>query len=162
MKKYFRIAFLILLGIFVIMQFFRPKKNTSEGVQLNNITKLLPISDSVNRILKKACNDCHTNNTQYPWYAEVMPVGYFLANHVKDGKRHFNFDEFASYSAKRALHKLEEVGEQVEKGEMPMDSYTWLHKDAILTNGEKKLLLQWVKESRDSLSILYKDSVLKK
>jgi hypothetical protein len=159
MKKYFKIGFLVLLGILLIMQFFRPKKNIDNNVQVNNITKVAAIPTEVNAIFQKACYDCHTNNTKYPWYAEVMPVGWFLANHVKEGKQHFNFDEFATYKPKKALHKLEEVAETVEKNEMPMNSYTKIHKEAQLTDSEKKLLIDWANTTRETLKVKYNDTL---
>ncbi len=161
MKKYFKIGFLVLLAILVVLQFFRPTKNISPGVQANSITNLVAIPTDVNAILQKACYDCHSNNTKYPWYAEVMPVGYFLANHVKDGKRHFNFDEFATYKPKRALKKLDEVAEETEHGAMPMDNYTWLHKEAKLTVPEKNAVINWAKTAQTSLQTKYKDTLVK-
>jgi Haem-binding domain len=161
MKKYFKIGFLILLGIFIIMQFIRPSKNINIGIQANNITNIVAIPADVNAIFQKACYDCHSNNTKYPWYAEVMPAGYFLANHVNDGKKHFNFDEFASYKPKKALHKLEELANEVQQGEMPMDSYTWIHKDAKLTDAEKKIIVNWAGSTIENLKNKYKDTIAK-
>jgi hypothetical protein len=161
MKKYFKIGFLVLLVILVVLQFFRPTKNISSGVQANSITNLVSLPTDVNAIFQKACYDCHSNNTKYPWYAEVMPVGYILANHVKDGKRKFNFDEFATYKPKRALKKLEEVADETEHGEMPLDNYTWLHKDAKLTDAEKKAIIDWAKTAQTTLLEKYKDTLVK-
>jgi Haem-binding domain len=159
MKRYFKIGLLILLGIFLVMQAFRPQKNIQKGVQANNITKLVPVPNDVQKILEKACNDCHTNNTKYPWYAEIMPVGWILNNHVVDGKKHINFDEYTTYKAKIAIHKLEEVAEQVEQNKMPMDNYISMHKEAKLSEAEKKRLIEWANRSKDSLKIVYKDSI---
>jgi hypothetical protein len=147
MKRYFRNAFLILLAIFALSQLIRPTKNINTAPQPNTIAKLVALNDTVNGILRKACNDCHTNNTEYPWYANITPVNWFLSNHVKDGKKHLNFDEFSTYPTKKMLKKLEEVAEEVEHNAMPMDSYTWMHKDAKLTATEKQILINWAKEA---------------
>jgi hypothetical protein len=160
MKKYFRIGFLVLLAIFVLIQFIRPTKNKADGVQVNNIKKLIAIDANTDKILAKACYDCHSNKTAYPWYAEIMPVGWFLSNHVKEGKQHFNFDEFATYKPKKALHKLEEIGETVTEGSMPLSSYTITHKDAKLTPEEKNTIAQWAKTAQTNLKAIYeKDSI---
>jgi Haem-binding domain len=151
MKKYFKIGFLVLLAIFVLIQFIRPTKNKAEGIQANNIKKLVTIDATVDKILTKACYDCHSNNTNYPWYAKIMPVGWLLSNHVKEGKQHFNFDEFATYKPKKALHKLEEIDETVTDGSMPQKGYTFMHKDAKLTPEEKNTLTQWAKNAQISL-----------
>lgn len=133
---------LVLLIIFVILQAFRPEKNNS-GKKENDISKKYPVSPAVEQILAKACNDCHSNNTNYPWYAEVQPVGWWLADHIKDGKRHMNFNEFSTYKVARQYHKLEECIDQVKDSEMPLESYTAIHKNANLSEEEKNTLINW-------------------
>jgi hypothetical protein len=151
--RYFKIIALMILGVLGVMQFFRPAKNinTSPEAVANDITKVVAVPGDVQAILVKACNDCHSNNTHYPWYANVMPVGWILSNHIKEGKREINFNEFAVYPIKKQLHKLEEVAEQVERDEMPMSSYRRLHKEARLTDAEKKALMDWAKQARREL-----------
>src|SRR4030095_3460590 len=146
---------LIVLAILVIVQFIRPSRNESSTMSANDITKHFTVPDDVNQILKKACNDCHSNNTIYPWYTNVQPVGWWMADHVKDGKKELNFSEFGLYTPKRQHHKLEEVVEQVKEGEMPLDSYTWLHKEAVLTTQEKTLLVNWAEILRKELAAKY-------
>jgi hypothetical protein len=136
----------IILGIavlLVLIQFFRPEKNTATAPSANNIAKKYNTPNEVKVILDKACNDCHSNNTKYPWYANFQPVAWWLDHHVDEGKGEINFDEFLTYPAKKARHKMEEVNEMVKEGEMPLNSYTWIHKDAVLTQAEKLLLAEW-------------------
>jgi hypothetical protein len=104
------------------------------------------MNDVVKNALAVACNDCHSNNTRYPWYSSIQPVSWFLANHVNDGKRHLNFDEFLSYEPKRMDHKMEELIESQEEGWMPISSYTLIHKDAILNADQKKAIIDYAKE----------------
>lgn len=145
---------LVLLIIFVILQAFRPEKNNS-GKKENDISKKYPVSPAVEQILAKACNDCHSNNTNYPWYAEVQPVGWWLADHIKDGKRHMNFNEFSTYKVARQYHKLEECIDQVKDSEMPLESYTAIHKNANLSEEEKNTLINWCVLVRDSIKARY-------
>jgi hypothetical protein len=136
----------IILGIavlLVLIQFFRPEKNTATAPSANNIAKKYNTPNEVKVILDKACNDCHSNNTKYPWYANFQPVAWWLDHHVDEGKGEINFDEFLTYPAKKARHKMEEVNEMVKEGEMPLNSYTWIHKDAVLTQAEKLVLAEW-------------------
>src|SRR6185295_624201 len=107
--------FLIILAILVIIQFIRPTKNKSSMVSKNDIANHYEVPDSIKKILEVSCNDCHTNNTEYPWYANVQPVGWWMQWHVNDGKGHLNFSEFAAYTPKRQHKKLEETVEQIEK-----------------------------------------------
>ena len=141
-----------LLILLVIIQFFRPEKNINAGPFANDITTKYPVPAPVADVLKTACYDCHSNNTAYPWYNNLQPVAWWLKNHVDEGKREINFNEFASYEPKKARRKLHEVAEQVEKGEMPLESYTLIHKNAILNEGQKKLVADWAKSLRDSIT----------
>ncbi len=136
----------ILYGLVIILvaiQFIRPAKNQSDVISSNDITKAYTVPADIDLILKKACNDCHSNNTVYPWYSNIQPVAWWLQDHVNDGKKHLNFSEFLSYPAKKQYKKLDEVIETVKEGEMPLNSYTWIHKDAVLTNTEKLALSNW-------------------
>lgn len=139
MKKVL-LGFLVLL---VAIQFFQPERNSSNEFSANHISKKYTIPDDVNLILEKACNDCHSNNTHYPWYANVQPVAWWLNHHIEEGKAEINFDEFLNYPAKKARHKMEEVNEMVKEGEMPLNSYTWVHKDAKLDQSEKLAIANW-------------------
>jgi heme-binding protein len=143
MKKIL-IAIAVLL---VVIQFIRPAKNEGTVEGPTDITHTVAVIPEVQNILQKACNDCHSNHTEYPWYYNIQPVAWWLANHVKDGKRHLNFSEFTTYKTKRKLKKLKEIKEEVEDGEMPMDSYLWMHGNAKLTETEKASLYKWAEES---------------
>lgn len=157
-----KILLILLIG-FIVIQFFRPKKNISEGPQPNNIANVYPVPENVKGILAKACNDCHSNNTRYPWYNNIQPVAWWLSNHVEEGKRELNFDEFAGYRLRKQYKKLEETNGQVKEGKMPLDSYTWIHKDAKLTDDEKRALAGWVESTRAAMEAKYPmDSLVKK
>jgi hypothetical protein len=134
---------LIIIVILIAIQFIRPTRNQNAQLSANDITKHYTVPDTVAAILKRACNDCHSNYTRYPWYTNIQPVGWWLQNHINEGKGDLNFSEFGAYTAKRQAHKMENVAKQVQKGEMPLDSYLWIHKDAILSEGEKKVLIDW-------------------
>lgn len=137
-----------LLVVLVVIQFIRPERNVSEIPSQNDIRVHYSVPANVESVLKRACYDCHSNNTNYPWYANIQPVLWWLQDHIEEGKEELNFSEFATYSAKRADHKLDEVIEMVEEEEMPLESYTYIHKDAILSSSEKKLLMDWAADLR--------------
>lgn len=162
MKKFFKILFIVLLIAFIVIQFFRPEKNRAEGISPHDISTLYPVPDSIQSILKVACNDCHTNNTRYPWYAEVQPVAWWLDEHIRDGKRELNFSEFTSYRIRKQYVKLDQTIKLVKKNAMPLASYTWIHKDAILTDREKYALTGWASSIRDSIKAHYPADSLEK
>lgn len=137
-----------LLVIFVAMQFYRPEKNQAQGDHTAQFFIETNPPQEVKIILQQTCYDCHSNNTEYPWYNNIAPVSYWLADHVKDGKKHLNFSDWESYSVKKKDHKLEEVIEMVEEGEMPLNEYTWTHEEARLTKKQRNDILVWVKQTR--------------
>lgn len=163
MKKIFKRILMALLIIFIAIQFIRPAKNRSEGISANDISTKYPVPDSVQAILKVACYDCHSNNTRYPWYEEIQPVAWWLNNHIKDGKRGLNFSEFTSYRIKKQFHRLDDINKLVKKNEMPLSSYTLIHTDAKLTEGQKLAIAAWATSIRDSIKAHYPpDSLAKK
>ncbi len=152
---------LILVIVLVIIQFIRPQKNISEGPQSNAIQTRYEVPPNVKLILDKACMDCHSNNTSYPWYDKIQPVSWWLSRHVIEGKKELNLDEFTNTPPRRQYHKMEEIEEQVKKGEMPLPSYTWTHGDAKLNTSEKEAIYGWVANIRASMEAAYpKDSLV--
>jgi hypothetical protein len=132
-----------LIALIVLIQFIRPKRNVSEGIAAQDITQHYAVSDSVVTVLKRSCYDCHSNNTVYPWYTNIQPVGWWMQMHVNDGKEEINFSEFGSYQPKKQAHKLKETTKEVKEEGMPLDSYLWIHKDARLTESEKLIVTNW-------------------
>lgn len=137
------------------MQFFRPEKNIAAAPFHNDIATIYPLPAEVNTILKKACNDCHNNNTNYPWYNNFQPISGFLHDHVEEGKREVNFNEFASYRIGKQYRKLLEIKEQVDQDEMPLSSYTLIHTNAKLTKEEKNVLINWAETLRSTMRAKY-------
>lgn len=137
--------FLGLLVVLVLIQFIKIDKSTPAINPSEEFMSLLKPSAEVASVLKTSCYDCHSYETQYPWYATIAPVSFYLSNHIKDGRKHLNFSTWGQYSEKKQNHKLEECIEMIEKDEMPMSSYTLIHKNATLTNVQKGLLVDWIK-----------------
>ena len=117
----------------------------------NSIEQKYNTPENVQAILKKACFDCHSNNTVYPWYSHIQPIGFWLNNHINEGKEELNFSEFNSYENKKARKKMEKVISSQEKGWMPLSSYTLIHKDATLTSTEKTIIIDWAKSVQQLL-----------
>ena len=162
MKKVFKpIGWLLLIAL-VIIQFFHPKKNIHEIDQPNAISKKFQVSADVKIILDKACMDCHSNNTRYPWYNNIQPVAWWLNDHVIDGKKELNFDEYINKRPRFQYRRMEQTIDLVKKGEMPLDSYTWIHKDAILSEEEKTKLFDWAQSVMDTLKTQYPIDSLKR
>ncbi len=146
-----KIGLLVLSVVIIAIQFVQPARNQNRQVLDADITRLYMVPENVKAVLKTSCYDCHSNNTNYPWYANVQPGGWWLASHIKKGKAELNFDEFRNYSKRRRQSKLKSIASSIEDGTMPLPSYTLIHKNAKLSKEDKTLLLSWVKKTRDSL-----------
>ena len=162
MKKILKTTGWILLFAFVIIQFFPPSKNKQEGPSPNHLATTFNIPSDVNTILEKACYDCHSNQSRYPWYFHIQPVGYWLNHHIKEGKKGLNFSEYTNRRLRYQYHKMEEVIEQVKENEMPIASYTWTHKEARLTPEERTKLIDWAKSVMNTLEAQYPIDSLKR
>lgn len=130
---------LLLLFVLVIAQFFKPEKNIS-----NQQTNVNNIPENILKDLKIACYDCHSNQTNYPWYSNVQPVAWWLNKHIVNGKKHLNFDK------KLTRKNLEEIAEVIEENEMPLFSYTIIHKDAKLSDLQKKGIMDWAEQANST------------
>lgn len=153
-KRLFLTVVLSVTIVFLGKQFDRPTKNNSND-QTYHLSTLFPIPDSVDAILKVACYDCHSNNTRYPWYAQIQPIGLWLDEHIRYGKKDMNFSEFASYRPRKQFHKMEEIEEMVREGDMPLPSYLIVHKDAVLSEEQKEMLYTWTNSVRDSMKKIH-------
>jgi hypothetical protein len=141
-----------LLIVFVIIQFIRPDRNTSAGPMPDDITTLVSAPDGVMSLLHRACYDCHSNNTRYPWYMNVQPMAWMMAKHVREGKEQLNFSEFGGYSPRRQVSKLTGIANSIRQNTMPLQSYLLMHRSARLSAAEKMLIKDWVQKSKDALS----------
>ena len=145
----------LLILAFIVIQFFRPEKNKAADIGNNDISLVYTVPAEVQQVLKTSCYDCHSNNTVYPWYAEIQPVAWWLNDHIKHGKDELNFSAFKSYSIRRQYRKLEEINDLVKKDEMPLDSYLLIHNDARLTPEQKLTLATWVESTREFIRLNY-------
>ena len=164
MKRFLKILLYTILIALLLFQFYpKPKKNISASTGSNDITRAHQVPVDVLQVLKTSCYDCHSNNTVYPWYASVQPVALWLGNHIADGKDELNFSEFGSYSIRRKYKKLEDINEEIKEGDMPLASYTIIHRYAKLNEDQKLVLANWVTALRDSFKTNYPaDSLLRK
>ena len=147
----------VLLAAFVIIQFIHPAGNDGEALSANDMTHTVAIPDDVLTILKTSCFDCHSNHTSYPWYHMVQPFGFWLDNHVKEGKKELNFSEFNTYKAKRQFKKLKKISKEVKEQGMPLSSYTFIHRYAILNDEQSQRLRNWADSA--SMTIQVPDSL---
>lgn len=144
----------IILGLAVILigiQVFQPLRNQSDEVTASHIERVYAVPQNVKAILTQSCYDCHSNNTRYPWYSRIQPGAWYMARHIKKGKEELNFSTFGDYSARKQRNKFRAMAGQVKDGEMPLSSYTLIHRNAVLSQDDKQVLINWFGTMEDSI-----------
>lgn len=141
-KKIMVVVLVALVGI----QFFPAKRNQNTIELASDFTKIYDVPENIKSILEISCYDCHSNNTNYPWYNKIQPVAWLLENHIAEGKAELNFSEFGDYSKRRQKNKLKSIVSQINDSEMPLSSYTLIHGDAKLSEKDKKEFIAWIEE----------------
>lgn len=142
--KFIKVSGIFLLVVFVGIQFIPTKSNQSEYISKSDIIYEHEVPENINKILQTSCYDCHSNNTNYPWYHKIQPVSWYLEDHVEEGKEALNFSKFKEYSSRRQRSKLRSIKSQVEDEKMPLKSYTFIHRSAKLSETEKQELTTWI------------------
>ena len=152
MKKILMVSLIVLLVAFIGMQFVqRPVLANPPVDESQTIFATGNVPPDVRAIIDRSCNDCHTHTVKWPWYSHVAPMSWLVAEDVDEGRKELNFSTWGTYKPKRQDHKLEEICEQVEKGEMPLRNYLYLHPDAKLSDADRQRLCQWTKDFRMTL-----------
>ncbi|WP_142785844.1 heme-binding domain-containing protein [Changchengzhania lutea] len=141
----------VLLVAFVGIQFIPTKRNQSDIVPETDFMLVNKVPETIQKKLQVSCYDCHSNNTQYPWYNKIQPAAWFLEDHIKEGKAELNFNAWDSLSNRRKASKLRSIVKQIEGGEMPPDSYILIHKDAKFSEAEAEGMINWITRLKDSL-----------
>ena len=148
MKKILKILASLLFLAFIVIQFIRPDFTNPPIVQGQTLEEVTQVPENVQALLKKSCNDCHSNTTNYPWYSYIQPSASFLENHITVGRNKVNFSVWKTYDAKKQRRKLAEVCEEVQGKEMPLPSYLWIHWDAKLSDADIKTICDWTDAER--------------
>lgn len=139
-------------AVLLAAQAIRPERNLGpETPGPDDLRTLHPLPPAVLARLETACFDCHSNRTRYPWYASVQPLAWWLDQHVRDGKRELNFSSWGTYSQRRQTSQLDAIVDAITDKTMPLPSYTWAHRDAILSKADADLLIDWAETLRDEI-----------
>lgn len=143
MRKWIKRSLLIIIGILVVMQVVRPARTNPVSNPREHIQAVLPVHPEVAAIFTRSCNDCHSNNTVWPWYSNVAPVSWLVINDVREGRNDLNFSSWGAYDREKQQKLLHEICEQVKEGEMPGVSYTLMHSNARLSDTDRGTICGW-------------------
>ena len=152
MKKTLRWVFIILVCAFVVIQFIRPARTNPVIDPTQTIESRLQVSPQAEAIFDRSCNDCHSNKTRWPWYTNVAPVSWFVIGHVNDGRSAMNLSAWGGYDKDKQSRRLRDMCEQVQDGEMPLNTYTPLHPGSKLSADDVKTLCDWANAERARLT----------
>ena len=136
---------IIIIVSFILIQFFPIDKNNPVATPKMDFLQIKDTPEKTATLIRNSCYDCHSNESKYPWYANIQPFGWFLENHIQEGRKELNFSTFATYEKKRQTKKLDEAVEMLEKNEMPLDSYVIAHAEAKLSAADKKEVMDYFK-----------------
>jgi hypothetical protein len=145
MRKIFKIVFIVMLVAFVIMQFFQPEKNITNDTSGHMFEKE-EVPENIKIILKNACVDCHSNQTNYLWYHKITPVSWMVNKHIIDGKDELNFSDWGKMDIFDKIETLEGICQEVERKKMPIKSYVTMHKKANLSDEQVAELCAWTEK----------------
>jgi cytochrome c551/c552 len=149
MKRILKWIGIGLVVALVVSQAIRPAKTNPPVDETKTIQANTQMSSEVSAILERACADCHSSKTTWPWYSQIAPVSWYVISDVNGGRKEMSLSDWGSYDARRKARKLQQICEQIEKGEMPMRSYVVMHPTAKLTDSDKQLLCDWAKQERE-------------
>jgi Haem-binding domain len=149
MKRILKWIGISLVVAFVVIQAIRPAKTNPPVDESKTIQANTQMSPEVSAILERACADCHSSKTTWPWYSQIAPVSWYIVSDVNNGRKELSLSEWGTYEPRRKARKLQELCEQVEKGEMPMKSYVLIHPAAKLSDSDKQILCDWAKQERE-------------
>lgn len=146
MKKGFKWAGIILLAGLIVIQFFQPDKNLSATDQPEDLLRVASAPEPLAQLIRSSCYDCHSNQTEYPWYNKIAPVSWFLQKHIREGKEEMNLSTYGSLDKADKIELLVDVCEVMEDGTMPLSSYALMHKAARLSEEEREAICEWSEE----------------
>ena len=150
-KKYVRVIGLIILLLFIIIQFFRIDRTIPASDPAMDFIVSTNPPRRITAIIKSSCYDCHSYKTNYPWYSHVAPVSWLINSHINEAREHLNFSEYGKLSREDENHTLIEIKEVIENDVMPLKSYTLLHKAARLNVEKKKALIKWLTTGKNNI-----------
>ena len=143
MRPWIRKGLYIMIAVFLLIQFFPPAKTNPATDPARTIHASFSMEPTVTSALTRACNDCHTNHTSWPWYSRIAPVSWLVVSDVNRGRRAFNFSDWKSLSADKQQEMLSEICKEVSEREMPTEEYILMHPRAELTGGEINAICTW-------------------
>jgi hypothetical protein len=143
----------LLVLVVIAIQFVRPARTSPPTDASRALHAHAAVPARAAAVLDRACRDCHSNETRWPWYSHVAPVSWFVIDHVNHGRSHFNYSDWARYERDDARRLLKNACDFARRQTMPLPSYTLINRSARLTDEDIVTLCDWAERSaRDLVS----------
>ena len=150
MKKGIKYLLWTILIILVAIQFVPVNREIPKSDENNDFLVMTQAPEDVQILMRNACYDCHSNETNWPWYSHIAPISFVIVEHIVDGKDHLNFSNWSTYDFEDYPSILKHMKKEIERGGMPLAGYTLIHTDAKMTDERKALILNWIDDVSDS------------
>ncbi|MCA1594254.1 MAG: heme-binding domain-containing protein [Acidobacteria bacterium] len=138
--------------LFVGVQFIRPARINQPIAEGQSIEARIPVTPEAEAVLNRSCRDCHSNRTEWPWYSHVAPMSWLVIDHVNHGRRRLNFSDWSRYDRRESQQLLKAICRTAKRGEMPLDSYTLIHRQAKLSTEDVQALCDWAQSEGQRLA----------
>ncbi|HEX8131638.1 MAG TPA: heme-binding domain-containing protein [Pyrinomonadaceae bacterium] len=152
MRKFLKLTALAVAVLFISVQFVRPSQTNPPVDQTQAIESHVRLTPEVAGIFERACKDCHSNQTEWPWYSRIAPVSWYVTDHINHGRRNLNFSVWSTYDREQADWLLGAMCMTAERGQMPLTSYTRMHHSAKLSPADVRTLCAWSQAERQRLA----------
>ena len=152
MKKALRWVIIVVGVLLVGAQFIRPDRTNPSADLSKDFAAIYGQTSTIVPLIRKACYDCHSSETRWPWYSNITPVSWFVSDDVREARRHLNFSTWGDYPARKRASSLDHIRDEVSSGDMPMWTYLLMHSDAHLTQGERDSIVSWAEREKKELA----------
>jgi len=150
-----RIYLVFVVAVLILIQFIRPDKNLGEPDPETDFISVLQVPDTMATAFLNSCYDCHSNNTNYPWYSNLAPFSWWLNRHIEEGKAHLTFSSWGILDKAQKITQLDQICEEITYRTMPLDSYLWIHRSSKLSEQDIQAICEWAES--ESLKILTRE-----
>jgi len=151
MRRTIKWIFIGAVAVFLSIQLVQPDRTNPAIDESMTIEASLSVPPEVKSVLDRACFDCHSNRTRWPWYSYVAPVSWLTASDVKEGRASLNFSMWGEYKKRRQQNKLDQIAQELNEDGMPLKPYRLMHSEAVLTEAEIELVVQWAEKQHSQL-----------
>jgi hypothetical protein len=151
-KQWIKPGLVVCIALLAVAQLFRPARENPPSDPALGLRATGHVTPGALAVIERSCRDCHSSETVWPWYSNVAPMSWLVANHVREGRREFNYSDWGSFRPDKVRHVLEKMCEEVMEGGMPLPSYLPMHPDARLSPDDVKALCSWAEAERARLA----------